>query len=121
MELTWKKISTVVGALTGILVLGGAGYKAYDYYTPKAMHEALASDVKENYVQQDELLAINKNVQQSNYDFWIYRLKSEINALYEEWRKETDPVKKQQIMDQINEKKADVKYYQEKLHELQGQ
>ena len=53
---------------TGLIVLAGAGYTAYNHFTPKAEHIALANEVHEEYAKQDDLLAVNKNIQQSNYD-----------------------------------------------------
>jgi len=64
------------------------------------------------------LVAMNKNVQQTNYSFWIYRLKQEISDLYKELRKTTDKIKQRQIKDEIEEKQEDLKTYKKDLNVL---
>ena len=114
----WKKPQTIIASITGLITIVGSIILVYNWVTPRAEHEALAEEVHTEYVKQEDLLAVNKNVQQTNYQFWISETKRELSDLYKELRKETDPIKQQQIRDQIEEKKQDLKDWKEKLNEL---
>lgn len=116
--MNWSKTQKIIASIVGAIVIFGSGFTAYNHFTKQTDHLALASNVKENYVQQIELVAMNKNIQQSNLDFWIYRVKQEISELYKELRKTTDKIKQQQILDEIESKKEDLKNYKKDLQEL---
>ena len=114
----WSKTQKIIASIVGTIVIFGAGWSTYHHFAKKSDHIALEIDVKENYVQQVELVAMNKNVQQTNYSFWIYRLKQEISELYKELRKTVDKIKQQQILDDIEMKKEDLKNYKKELNYL---
>jgi hypothetical protein len=114
----WKKPQTIIGTVVSSCGLIAIIFTGYNHFAKQAAFDALASEVKNEYVREDDLVAMNKNVQQTNYEFWIYRTKQEINELYKEMRATTDHVKIQQIKDQIDQKKEDLKDYLHKLHDL---
>jgi hypothetical protein len=114
----WKKPQTIIATITGAITIFGTVFFVYNWITPRHEHEALADEVHTEYVKQEELLAVNKNVQQTNYQFWIAELKRQISELYKELRQETDPIKQEQIRNEIDSKKRDLQHYQDKLNEL---
>jgi hypothetical protein len=114
----WKKPQTIIGTIVSFCALVGIVFTTYNHFAKQTDHEALAAEVHDKYVKEDDLIAMNKNVQQTNYEFWIYRTKQEINELYKELRATTDSVKVQQIKDQIEQKKEDLKDYKHKLNDL---
>jgi len=118
----WNKIHTIVATVGGIFVIGGSIFGVINYFTPKTAHEALASEVHEEYVKQkdfeNDFVAMNQSVQQGQLDFWIYKTKQEILELQKEKRNTNDPDKKQEIQDQIDILKEDLKNYNKKLQEL---
>lgn len=114
----WTKTQKVIASITGAITIVTATFFIYNHFAKQKDHEALAAEVKENYVKQDELIAMNKNVQQTNYEFWIYKLNQDINKLYAELRTESDPIKQQQIRDQIERLKGDLRRYENKLDSL---
>lgn len=116
--MNWGKTQKVIASIVGAIAIFGAGFTVYNHFAKQSAHAALATDVKENYVQQIELVAMNKNVQQTNYEFWIYRIKQEISELYKELRKTIDKIKQRQIQDEIESKKEDLKNYKKKLDGL---
>lgn len=116
--MNWNKTQKIIASIVGAIVIFGAGFTVYNHFAKQAAHVALAANVEENYVQQVELIAMNKNVQQTNYEFWIYRVKQEISELYKELRKTVDEIKQQQIIDEIKTKQEDLKDYKKKLGEL---
>ena len=116
--MNWGKTHKIVASVVGAIAIFGAGWTAYHHFAKESEHIALAADVKENYVQQIELVAMNQNVQQTNYEFWIYRIKQEISELYKELRRTVDKIKQQQIQDEIEGKKEDLKNYKKKLDGL---
>ena len=116
--MNWGKTQKIIASIVGAIVIFGAGWTTYHHFAKQSALAGLKLDVKENYVHQTELVAMNKNVQQTNYEFWIYRVKQEISELYKELRKTIDKIKQQQILDEIESKKEDLKKYKEKLQEL---
>lgn len=116
--MNWGKTQKIMASIVGAIVIFGSGFTVYNHFAKESEYVALASDIKENYVQQVELIAMNKNVQQTNYEFWIYRVKQEISELYKELRKTVDKIKQQQIQDEIESKKEDLKNYKNKLDGL---
>jgi len=116
--MNWGKTQKIIASIVGAIVIFGAAWSAYHHFAKQTDHVALAANVETNYVQQSELVAMNKNVQQTNYDFWIYRIKQEISDLYKELRKTVDKIKKQQIQDEIEMKKEELKNYNNKLQGL---
>jgi len=116
--MNWGKTQKIIASIVGAIVIFGAAWSAYHHFAKQSAHAALAANVETNYVQQKELVAMNQVVQQSNLDFWIYRIKQEISELYKELRKTTDRIKQKQISDQIEMKKEDLKNYKKDLNNL---
>jgi len=116
--MNWGKTQKIIASIVGAIVIFGAGFTVYNHFAKQSAHAALAYDVKENYVQQIELIAMNKNVQQTNYEFWIYKVKQEISELYKELRATINKIKQQQIQDEIKSKQEDLKNYKIKLDGL---
>lgn len=116
--MNWGKTQKIIASIVGAIAIFGAGFTVYNHFAKQTDHLALASNVEENYVQQEDLIAMNQVVQQSNLDFWIYKVKQEISELYKELRATIDEIKKQQILDEIESKKEDLKNYKEKLEKL---
>jgi hypothetical protein len=114
----WTKTSKLIATATGIITITGSLFFVYNFFAKQSAQDALAAEVKENYVRQDDLVAMNKNVQQTNYEFWIYKTNQDINKLYAELRLESDPIKQQQIRDQIEKLKNDLRRYEDKLNSL---
>lgn len=116
--MNWGKTQKIIASIVGLITIFAAGFVVYNHFAKQSAHAALVINVEKNYVQQIELVAMNKNVQQTNYEFWIWRIKSEISELYKELRATIDEIKKQQINDEIESKKEELKNYNEKLQEL---
>ncbi|MHA1462006.1 MAG: hypothetical protein ACTSQ0_02950 [Candidatus Heimdallarchaeota archaeon] len=116
--MNWGKTQKIIASIVGLITIFAAGFVVYNHFAKQSAHAALAANVETNYVQQSELVAMNKNVQQTNYDFWIYRIKQEISDLYKELRKTVDKIKQQQIQDEIEMKKDELKNYNKKLDGL---
>lgn len=116
--MNWSKMQKIIASIVGAIVIFGAGFGVYNHFAKQSAHAALKTNVETNYVQQKEIVAINKVVQQSNLDFWIYKIKQEISELYKELRATIDEIKKQQILDEIESKKEELKNYKGKLQEL---
>jgi hypothetical protein len=116
--MNWNKTQKIIASIVGSIVIFGAGFTVYNHFAKQTDHLALASNIKTNYVQQKELVAMNQVVQQSLLDFWIYKTKQKISELYKELRATVDEIKKQQILDEIENQKEDLKIYKEKLEKL---
>jgi len=114
----WKKPQTIIGSITGVITIAATIILVYNWVTPRHEHEALAKEVHEEYVTQDELVAVNKNVQQTNYQFWIIELKRQIGELYQQLKTVTDPIEKQRILDEIKDKQQDLQNFKNKLNEM---
>ncbi len=117
-KINWSKSQKVIASIVGMIIIFSSGFTVYNHFAKEEDHLALAANIEKNYVQQSELVAMNQVVQQSNLDFWIYKAKQEISELYKELRATTDKIKKQQILDEIESKKEDLKNYKEKLDKL---
>lgn len=114
----WNKTTKVAASIVSVCTLLAFLYGFYSHFAKQSDHEALAANVEENFAKQEDLLAVNQSVQQTNYQFWIYQTKQEINRLWDEWRKSNDPAEKEQIRDQIEELEKDLQRYKDKLGEL---
>lgn len=116
--MNWGKTQKIIASIVGLITIIVAGMAVYNHFAKQSAHAALKVNVEKNYVQQTELVAMNKNVQQTNYEFWIYRVKQEISELYKELRRTVDKIKQRQIQDEIESKKEDLKNYKKKLNGL---
>ena len=120
--MNWSKTQKIIASIVGAIVIFGAGFTVYNHFAKQTDHLALVADVKENNIEQKlqktELIVINQVAQQTNLDFWIYRTKQEISELYKELRQTEDKIKQQQIQDEIESKKDDLKNYKNKLDGL---
>lgn len=113
-----SKIQTILAVIGGSIAIIGSAFAAYNHFAKQSDHEALAAEVKENYAEKEDILAMTQQIQQSNLDFWIYKTKQEIHDLQQERRQTNDPNDVREINEQIEDLRRDLDRYQRNLEEL---